>query len=727
MRKAFARCSASLPRSLPSPHTTFLPDRCLRCNILGIAAQPSRQAYRSLHSTSLLRQQAAAVAQQDESGSSKSGNAPPRITRFDELETHGIVHPNVVRTLTRDMGLETMTEVQQATINEALKGTDVIAQARTGTGKTLAFLLPILQNIISRDPALAQRNLSRRGPRTTADDIRALIISPTRELAEQIAEEAKRLVKGTSVIVQTAVGGTQKIAGLRAIQREGCHVLVGTPGRLKDILSDSYSRVEAPELDALVFDEADRLLDQGFWPEIQEIMRMLPTAPEHDRQTMMFSATVPREVVDLVRSTLKPGFQFVKTVRDDEEPTHARVPQYLVKTNGFENKLPALVELVNSATEASKQPDGKPFKAIVYYNSTAEVTLASSALRGLKLPTPADQPDAFGGSRTPHPWQPTKIFEIHAKLSQQQRTAAADAFRRCETGILMSSDVTARGMDFPNVTHVIQMATPPSREQYVHRIGRTARAGKEGQGWLIISGDEVNEARQRLHGLPLKKDESLSTASLDLTKPAQVPAAAGKALEMVRHGMRAVTMSEKVRSYQALLGVYAWLGNKQTLVNAMNNLAQFGWGMQQPPMISPALAQRLRIERIPGIRLGTEASLNDDGPGGSGGMRGGFGGSRGGGFGGGRGGGGFGGRSGGGREGGYGDRSGGGREGAFGERSGGSREGGFGGRGGRDGGFGGRGGGSRYGGGDRSGGGRFDRGGSGGGRPQRQVNDDPFA
>jgi ATP-dependent RNA helicase MSS116, mitochondrial len=524
------------------------------------------------------------------------------------------------------MGLETMTEVQQATINEALKGTDIIAQAKTGTGKTLAFLLPILQNIISVDPQLAERHNSWRAPRTTADDIRAIVISPTRELAEQIAEEAKKLVRNTGIIVQTAVGGTQKRSGLAAIQRQGCHILVGTPGRLKDILSDSYTRVEAPNLSAFVLDEADRLLDQGFWPEIQEIMRQLPTPKEKDRQTLMFSATVPREVVGIVRDTLKPGFQFVKCVRDDEEPTHARVAQKVVVTNGFENKLPALVELVNKATDASRQPGGKPFKAIVYYNSTAEVRLAMSALDNLQLPGGA-QEDAFGSRRAPHPWQPTRIFEIHAKLSQTERTRASDAFRRCESGILISSDVTARGMDFPNVTHVIQMAVPPNREQYIHRIGRTARAGKEGEGWLIVSDAETDELRYRLKQLPLKDDKTITCASIDLTKPAQIPASASKALEMIRLGMRAVPHGEKVRAYQALLGVYGWLGNKRVLVQSMNHLAQFGWGMREPPMVSAGLASKLRIDRVEGVRIGREPSLDEDS--GSSDRRGGFGGGRG--------------------------------------------------------------------------------------------------
>ncbi|KAI4788277.1 DEAD-domain-containing protein, partial [Aureobasidium sp. EXF-8845] len=295
------------------------------------ALRPYNAAFitRSLHQTSQWRQQNAAVAEQEEGlGFQSEQNENGPITTFAELGQRQLVSKGVVQTLIKDMGLTNMTEVQTATINQALEGNDIIAQARTGTGKTLGFLIPVLQNILKQDPSLGERSrgyAARRGNKTTADDIRAIIVSPTRELAEQIAVEAKRLVANTSVIVQTAVGGTQKSAGLRAIQRQGCHILVGTPGRLKDIFSDKYSGVEAPGLDALVFDEADRLLDQGFWPEIQEIIELLPKPEEKSRQTLMFSATVPNEVQRLVKQTLRPGYDFVKTVRDDEEPTHTRV------------------------------------------------------------------------------------------------------------------------------------------------------------------------------------------------------------------------------------------------------------------------------------------------------------------------------------------------------------------------------------------------------------------
>jgi len=675
MRRAFQTCAASLPKALSAPSSNLFANRTLRFNRIVKSFQPS--ITRSLHQSPLLRDDAAAIA------ATESEDVQPPLTKFQDLSDQGVLHRNIVRNMTEGMGLETMTEVQSKTINSAIKGTDIIAQAKTGTGKTVAFLLPVLQNIINVDPDLAKAVRGRRGPRSTADDIRALIISPTRELAEQIAEEAKKLVSGTGIIVQTAVGGTQKSMGLRAIQREGCHILVGTPGRLKDILSDPYTRVEAPDLSALVFDEADRLLDQGFWPEIQEIMRLLPTPAEKDRQTLMFSATVPKEVISVVRGTLKPGFQFVKCVRDDEEPTHTRVPQMLVTTKGMENNLPALTELCTRAIEKhnSDPQNVRPFKAIVYFGSTAEVTLAASSLHKLQAPESDSDTDAFG--RREHPFgRRTRILEIHSKLTQGARTKAAEDFRRAESGILLSSDVTARGMDFPNVTHVIQMGLPSSVEQYIHRIGRTARAGKEGEGWLILNQLEDQEARHRFGGkIPLKRDNTLETASLDLTQEAQVSPAAGKILNMCQAALRRIEPIEKIKAYKALLGVYQWIGRKGALIDALNDLSRVGWSMRSPPAISPMLAQRLGLARIPGVNIGhnpeeSEERSSSGGRGGYGdraGGRGGFGGGSRGGFSGGRGGGGFGDR-----DGGRGGFSRGGDRGGF-SRGGGDRDGGRGG------------------------------------------------
>lgn len=473
-----------------------------------------------------------------------------------------------------------------------------LAQARTGTGKTLAFLIPILQNIINVDPSLENRAARRSG---SASDIRAIIISPTRELAEQIAVEAKKVTRNTGVIVQTAVGGSQKFVGLRKIKDEGCHILVGTPGRLNDILSDQYSQVRAPNLSAFVLDEADRLLDQGFAPDIKAIQDLLPDRREMDRQTLLYSATVPREVMQVVRRTMKPDFKFVRTVQEGELQTHERVTQKMVTVGGFENLMPALVELCKrglSGEGGTTDSSIRPFKAIVYFNATADVVLASSVLQNLKTPGQS----VFHQ----HPLHPAKIIEMHARLSQQQRTRAAEIFRRAESGIMLSSDVTARGMDFPNVTHVIQVGIPPSEEQYVHRIGRTARGDKTGEGWILLTDFETREVRHKLHKMPLQRDNSLETAKVDMRRDAQLPERTAEILTQVQEATKMAPRGMKVSSYVAALGVYSWIPNKQILLDAMNDRTKYGWGMEEPPKVAPMLANKLGLSRLRGINVGHE-------------------------------------------------------------------------------------------------------------------------
>ena len=515
-----------------------------------------------------------------------------------------------------------------------------LAQARTGTGKTLAFLIPVLQNIINYDPTLEKR--SRIGRSGTSTDIRAIIISPTRELAEQIAVEAKKVTRDTGVIVQTAVGGSQKSVGLRKIKHEGCHILVGTPGRLNDILQDPYSQVRAPNLSAFVLDEADRLLDQGFAPDIKAIQDLLPSRRDVDRQTLLYSATVPREVMQIVKATMKPDFKFVRTVQEGEQQTHQKVPQRLVNVGGFENLMPAVVELCQRELEdkGTTGSPARPFKAIIYFSATADVSLSSAIFQSIRNPGQS----IFHQ----HPLHPAKIIEMHARLTQQQRTRAADTFRRAESAIMLSSDVTARGMDFPNVTHVIQVGLPPSEEQYVHRIGRTARGGNTGEGWMFISNIEAREIRHKLPNMPLKPDNSLETAKVDMRKDAQLPEHTAKTLTQVGDAIKMVPRAMKAASYTAALGIYGWFPNKQKLIDALNDRATYGWGMTQPPMVGRNLATKLGLSRVQGLNIGFEEhDSNGGGRGGggfgrerysSGGSRGGFGSDREGG----RGGGGFG-------------------------------------------------------------------------------------
>lgn len=280
--------------------------------------------------------------------------------------------------------------------------------------------------MIAEDPRLASRSAVGSARST---DIRGIILSPTRELAEQIAAEARKVVKGTGLVIQCAVGGTRKGDMLRQTRREGCHLLVATPGRLNDILSDERSGISAPNLAALVLDEADRMLDVGFEAEINSITSMLPSSEEKVRQTILVSATIPDNVIRLARNMVRPDdFQFVQTIAQNESLTHERVPQHVVATSGFGNMFPALFEIIDREIEASKQPDGKPFKAIVYFNTTALTQLAG----------------IFGQERRRNGALSIPTIAINSKLTQPQREKAAKMFKSLRSGILFSSDVTAR-------------------------------------------------------------------------------------------------------------------------------------------------------------------------------------------------------------------------------------------------------------------------------------------
>lgn len=438
-------------------------------------------------------------------------------------------------------------------------------------------------------------------------DIRAIIISPTRELAEQIAREAHKVTRNTGVVVQTAVGGSSKMLDLRKLRREGCHILVGTPGRLNDLLADPYSKVSAPNLSAFVLDEADRLLDDGFAPEIAAIQKLLPRREDVDRQTLLFSATVPREIMRIVRATMKPDFKFVRTVQEGEQQTHEKVPQKMITIKGLENYLPALVEL----SKREMKRDDQPFKALVYFNATAEVSLAFSTLRNLR------DGGAANSSRQEfarqHPLYPLKIFEIHAKLTQAQRTWAADSFRNATRAILLSSDVTARGMDFPNVTHVIQFGIPQNRDTYIHRIGRTARADKGGEGWLFLTEMEAQMARSRLRDLPLQPDQSLQAANVDMTRDASLPESLAAILTQVVEATKLVPLELKNAAYKATVGCFSWSNQKQVIVDRMNDRARYLWGMQIMPSLSRGLVSKLGFGQVTGLNT-TGTSFDQDTP-----------------------------------------------------------------------------------------------------------------
>ncbi|KAI1419406.1 DEAD-domain-containing protein [Xylaria sp. FL1777] len=575
--------TASLMRNTHSKHLAAI-----------LRQTPSQPALRHLapgYAFSRLYSAESAAAQANRQGEFAPVASAP-VTRFADLPQLG-VDDSLVRAITKGMGYENMTEVQSMSMNSALKGVDMVAQAKTGTGKTLAFLVPLFQRVLADQPELASPRARRRA---SSENIRAIILSPTRELAEQIGVEARKLAQNTSIVVQTAVGGTRKRESLFKMWREGCDVLVATPGRLNDLLSDPEAKVAAPNLQAFVLDEADRMLDVGFSDEIRSIQKLLPSRDEKDRQTLLFSATIPRDVVHLAKSMVRPdNFEFVQTIKSDDVPTHERVPQHLVTIQGLENVYPVIAEIAEKAKNAKDSE--LPFKAVVFFSSTAAVQYAF---------------EIFMQSRLFSQRTGTAIFEIHSRLTQAQRTRSADYFRQSKSAILFSSDVTARGMDFPNVTDVIQIGLPPDRDQYIHRVGRTGRAGNSGRGWLVLTQEEIAEARGRLPGLPIKPNDTLESAKYAVGDSS----ASETASRYFNNFANAYSSAPKFMFRALYLGS---LGAKfgryfqaEDMIKLLNNWCLGALGWKETPAIPPKTAQNRGLTRVPGIRIGYEEEDEDE-------------------------------------------------------------------------------------------------------------------
>ncbi|KAF8253036.1 DEAD-domain-containing protein [Wilcoxina mikolae CBS 423.85] len=562
--------------------------------------------------------------------------SPDEVTKFQDLADKNVIHETIIRNITHGMKYDEMTKVQRKTVLSTVKGDDVLAQAKTGTGKTIAFLLPVLQRIMTSPQPITKRGV----------DIRAIIISPTRELASQIYADAVKLTQGTDIISQCAVGGTGKSYAVRDMRRQGCHLLIATPGRLHDLLEDKYAGVNVSNVDTLVLDEGDTLLDQGFSEKIDEIITLLPPA-ESDvrqgagRQSLVFSATMPQKVLDMVRRTLRSEYKFLKMVDKGEAAVHDRIQQYLVSCRGFENILPAVYELVQretnpkpvavdgetteeaaegeeTADEVEKTAEPKePFKAIVFFPTTKFAALAAATFANFEK---VDD--------RPHPiYKNTRLIEIHSRLTQSARTKAAERFRNSKSAILFASDVVARGMDFPNVTHVIQVCAPMNQEQYIHRLGRTGRANRDGVGYLLLTEAELAErgVHQIIKGMKMEKDHGLETPTISMEVEQKLSTPAAEALMTITKASINTEMPDKSAAYVSLLGYFnGVLRDRQILVDALNRWSAVGWGLQTPPGISRKLIGQIGLQNVTGLNDSYVPRERDDRAGG----RGGFGGSR---------------------------------------------------------------------------------------------------
>ncbi|CAL1398654.1 unnamed protein product [Linum trigynum] len=467
-------------------------------------------------------------------------------TRFDQCS----VSPLSLKAI-KDAGYEKMTVVQEATLPVILKGKDVLAKARTGTGKTVAFLLPSIEVIVKSPPA---DHDNKRPP------ILVLVICPTRELASQAAAEANKLLKyHPSLGVQFVIGGTRLALEQKKMQANPCQILVATPGRLRDHLENTAGfATRMKGVKVLVLDEADRLLDMGFRKDLDQIIAAL----SKQRQTLLFSATVPEEVRQVCHFALKRDHEFINTVEEGSEETHAKVRQmHLVAP--MEKHFSLLYALLRDHIA-----DNVDYKVLVFCTTAWVTRLVSDFLGELKL----------------------NVREIHSRKAQNYRTRVSDEFRKSKGLILVTSDVSARGVDYPDVTLVIQVGLPAGREQYIHRLGRTGRKGKEGQGILLLA--------------PWEEFFLSTMKDLPLTK-ASVPTVDPETTKKVERALSNVEMKHKETAYQAWLGYYnsdKKIGkDKAKLVQLANDFSR-SMGLDNPPIIPKIILGKMGLKNVPGLR-----------------------------------------------------------------------------------------------------------------------------
>ena len=369
---------------------------------------------------------------------------PSRTSVFDAL------NPEIRRAVASE-GYDTPTPVQEQCIPHLLNGRDVLGTAQTGTGKTAAFTLPLLHR------------LSANGRRPRRGTPRALILAPTRELAAQIAESIQTYGRFLRLRHTVIYGGVSQFHQVKALNR-GVDILVATPGRLLDLMQQGFIRLN--EVEVFILDEVDRMLDMGFIPDIKRVLSQIPAK----RQTLFFSATMAPKMVELAHSMVRNPVQV--SIAPDK-PAVERIAQKVLFV-GKKNKPALLVSLLN---------DPQINKAIIFTQMKHAANRVVEKLYAAGIHGAA----------------------IHGNKSQAARTKALDGFKRGRFRVLVATDVAARGLDVDDISHVINYDLPVEAETYVHRIGRTARAGANGDAISFCCAEDRAYLRdiERLLGKPV--------------------------------------------------------------------------------------------------------------------------------------------------------------------------------------------------------------------------------
>ncbi|KAH8177083.1 DEAD/DEAH box helicase domain-containing protein [Sarocladium implicatum] len=365
--------------------------------------------------------------------------APPSNSEsFDELR----LSERSMKAI-NDMGFTKMTAIQRSAIPPLLAGKDVLGAAKTGSGKTLAFLLPAIE-ILS-----ALRFKPRNGTGV-------IVVSPTRELALQIFGVARELMKYHSQTYGIVIGGANRRAEAEKLSK-GVNLLIATPGRLLDHLMNTPFVFK--NLKSLIIDEADRILEVGFEDEIRQIVKVLSN---EDRQTMLFSATQTTKVEDLARISLRPGPLYINVDQEAQNSTVDGLEQGYVMCDADERFI-LLYSFLRKMQKKNK-------KIIVFLSSCASVTYYATLLNYISLP----------------------VLDLHGKQKQQKRTNTFFEFINAESGILICTDVAARGLDIPAVDFIVQFDPPDNTKDYIHRVGRTARGtNTKGRSLLFLQPHEI--------------------------------------------------------------------------------------------------------------------------------------------------------------------------------------------------------------------------------------------
>ena len=346
-------------------------------------------------------------------------------TFFEQFD----LHPHLAAGLA-DCGFTRCTPIQELTLPVALEGRDVAGQAQTGTGKTCAFLVAVMNRLLTKPAAPGRHD----------NDPRAVIIAPTRELAIQIDRDAQAIGSHTGLRFALIYGGVDYDKQRQQL-RDGCDVIIATPGRLIDYFKQHVFSFRAVE--ATVIDEADRMFDLGFIKDVRYLLRKMP--PREERQGMLFSATLSYRVLELAYEHMN---QPQKLVVETENVTADRVRQQ-VYFPAKEEKLPLLLNLLEYCN---------PHRSIVFVNTRAAAERVTEKLKR----------------------QGFKVGALSGDVPQAKRQKLLERFKKGEAEVLVATDVAARGLHIPDVTHVFNYDLPQDGEDYVHRIGRTARLGAEG-------------------------------------------------------------------------------------------------------------------------------------------------------------------------------------------------------------------------------------------------------